>query len=120
VYRIAKRFDFDAAHQLTGLPEGHKCRRLHGHTYVVEIEAQAETLDGQGMVADYATLDPFGAWLRDHIDHRNLNEVLNTDMPTTEHVAEVCYGAAAVRCPGLQISAVRVWESSTTWAEYRP
>lgn len=35
MYRIGKRFMFEAAHHLPDLPEGHKCARLHGHSYTV-------------------------------------------------------------------------------------
>lgn len=118
MYRIAKRFDFDAAHQLTGLPDGHKCRRLHGHTYVVEVEVSGD-LDSRGMVADYAELEPFGRWLKETLDHRNLNDLM-VEPTTTEHVARRCYDAVRATCAYLNVTAVRVWESSTTWAEYRP
>jgi len=52
-YRIGKRFTFCASHQLEELPEGHPCRRLHGHTYQVEVVLAANTLNEAGMVIDF-------------------------------------------------------------------
>ena len=61
-YRIAKRFRFEAAHQLGGLPPNHPCSRLHGHSYAVEL-VLAGGLDARGFVVDYGDLAPFAAYL---------------------------------------------------------
>lgn len=54
MYVITKKLKFHAGHRLINLPPGHKCSRLHGHTYSVEVELGAEGLDGAGMVMDYS------------------------------------------------------------------
>jgi 6-pyruvoyltetrahydropterin/6-carboxytetrahydropterin synthase len=122
VYAIGKQFTFDAAHHLTGLPAGHKCSRLHGHTYTVEVELSAEALQPPGFVTDYGDLAPFKAYLDERLDHRDLNEVLAVE-PTSEHLAEHLFTWCArnlqPRVHGA-VTAVRVWESPTSWAEYRP
>ena len=62
-HTIGKRFSFEAGHRLGGLPEGHKCGRLHGHSYTVEVMLTATALSGPGFVADFAALDP----LKEHL-----------------------------------------------------
>ena len=49
-FTISKRFSFSASHALTAVPEGHKCRRTHGHNYEVEVVCAADELDERGMV----------------------------------------------------------------------
>jgi 6-pyruvoyltetrahydropterin/6-carboxytetrahydropterin synthase len=121
VYRIGKRFTFDAAHSLPGLPGGHKCARLHGHTYTVEVELAAGQLQAPGFVTDFGDLAPFRRYLDEHIDHRHLNEVLDAE-PTSENLARHFLAWCAQHIePGIQgrVAAVRVWETPTSWAEYR-
>lgn len=115
---IAKRFDFDAAHRLPHVPDGHKCKRMHGHTYVVEVVLTGEIeVDGpnQGMLVDYADLAK--AWEPVHaiLDHRVLNDIEGLDNPTTEVLAPFIWNMLVDALPLL--SAVRVFESATTWCE---
>lgn len=122
MYEIAKIFTFSASHQLEGLPEDHKCRRLHGHNYTVQIRLHADELDDQGFVTDFAELDRAARWLRETFDHRHLNDVM--DGPTTsERIAAMVYEQCAAGLLGrssVHLSAVRVSETASTWAEYRP
>lgn len=69
-FDISKDFPFSADHRLAGLPDGHKCARFHGHNYLVRVRLLAARTDRTGFVADYAALDPFGAWLAAEWDHR--------------------------------------------------
>jgi 6-pyruvoyltetrahydropterin/6-carboxytetrahydropterin synthase len=124
---IAKTFDFDAAHSLPFLPEGHKCRRLHGHTYRVEISVKGDQLDEFGMLLDYAKIAEAWAPLDALLDHRNLNEVEDLATSTTENLAawifQRVFGPlvdsleAAVDQDSIGVR-VRVYESSTTYAEF--
>jgi 6-pyruvoyltetrahydropterin/6-carboxytetrahydropterin synthase len=121
VYRIGKQFSFDAAHVLADLPAGHKCARLHGHTYTVEIELTASRLVPPGFVTDFADLAPFRRYLADTIDHRHLNDVLSVE-PTSENLARHFFTWCVTHLePGIpgRISAVRVSETPQSWAEYR-
>ncbi len=118
MYRIWKEFHFSASHQLTGVPEGHPCARLHGHNYVVEVELQSETLDSAGFVRDYLELGAFKAYVDDMLDHRHLNEVLGDHMVTAEQLARHFYDWCHARWP--EVCAVRVKETPKTTAEYRP
>lgn len=114
IYRIGKTFQFAASHQLTHLPEGHKCKRLHGHTYSVSVTLATQTLNEDGFVVDFAELDQIGAFIRENLDHQHLNAVL-AFMPTCELIAQFI----AEKFQALPIESVRVSESPSTWAEYR-
>lgn len=122
MYRIRKRFTFEAAHQLTNLPEGHKCARLHGHSYDVEIIVAAAELDEHGFVVDFADLGVLGRHLQASFDHRFINDVL--EVPSTcEHLARHLFdwSVAELSLPErVRVEAVRVSETAATWAEYRP
>jgi 6-pyruvoyltetrahydropterin/6-carboxytetrahydropterin synthase len=121
MFSIGKRFTFDAAHVLHGLPAGHKCGRLHGHTYTVELHLQADGLVAAGFVTDFADLAPFGRYLDEKFDHRLLNDVLAFE-PTSEALAAHLFAWCAEHlAPTLsgELVAVRVSETPSTWAEYR-
>ena len=89
-HMIRKRFSFEAAHRLAGLPEGHKCGRQHGHSYTVEVMLAATQLSGPGFVADFGDLDPLKEYLAGVFDHQDLNEVLDVE-PTSENLARVLF-----------------------------
>lgn len=84
-FTVSKRFAFEAAHSLPHLPEGHKCRNMHGHSYVVEIFCTGP-LDKRGFVIDYAEISEAVKPILDNLDHQNLNEVLPFDT-TAENIA---------------------------------
>lgn len=111
---IAKRFDFDAAHFLPHVPDGHKCKRMHGHTYCVEIVCHGEP-DARGMVLDYAELADAWKALHDILDHSVLNEIVDLENPTTEVLAPWILRRLFTKLHGL--ASVKVFESSTTWCE---
>lgn len=124
-FEIAKTFAFDAAHQLDHLPDTHKCSRLHGHTYRVEIRFKAQSLDANGFVIDYGDLRTFKEWIDQTLDHRNLNDVIAPETPTTaEHLAKWFYEVARDlyyhEWPRVTLQCVRVSETPNTWAEYSP
>lgn len=112
---ISKTFDFDAAHWLPKVPEGHKCKRLHGHTYRVEIRLTGP-LDERGMVVDYAEIAEAWQPLHDALDHRCLNEVPGLENPTTEVLVAWLLNRLRGHWP-VFLLAVRVYESSTTYCE---
>lgn len=121
-FTIAKRFSFSASHALTAVPEGHKCRRTHGHNYEVEIFCDADELDDRGMVVDYFDLDPVKQFIDDTVDHRHLNDVMPGET-TAERLAWWLFESLKTALPvevTARIVAVRVHETPKTWAEYRP
>src|SRR5262245_46487246 len=72
--RIGRSYRFESAHHLPLLPEGHKCRNLHGHNYRIDVIVQG-ALDERGFVKDFAEIDAEIMPLIKRIDHRLLNEV---------------------------------------------
>lgn len=115
-YQISKKFTFEASHQLHGLPEGHKCMRLHGHSYRVVVVLKSETLDEHGFVVDYGELGLLKNYIDKNLDHRHLNNALDIDNPTAEKIAEHLYQLCKKWWP--QTACVRVSETANTWAEY--
>ncbi len=118
-YSISKDFTFSASHQLTTLPAGHQCARLHGHNYVVRVELGADDLDEHGMVVDYAILDDLKQWIDDHLDHRHLNDVIS-EPPTAETLAAYCRVMVPTLPKNVLLLGVGVSETLKTWAWWRP
>jgi 6-pyruvoyltetrahydropterin/6-carboxytetrahydropterin synthase len=112
--KISKAFDFDAAHFLPNVPDGHKCKRLHGHTYRVEVILEGEP-DERGFVVDYAEIAEAWKPIHDVLDHRCLNDVPGLDNPSTEILAPWILERFVVALPDTVT--VRVYESSTTYCE---
>lgn len=118
IVTISKTFDFDAAHRLPSVPRGHKCRRMHGHTYRVEIVLSGE-VDRRGMVVDYAEIAAVWQRVHDKIDHRTLNKIRGLENPTTEILApwilrRVLRSPVASLRFRAAVEGVRVFESATT------
>lgn len=111
---ISKTFDFDAAHFLPNVPADHKCRRLHGHTYRVEVILRGEP-DARGFVVDYAEIAAAWKPIEAMLDHRLLNDIEGLENPSTEVLAPWIAHALLDALPLLH--AVRVFESSTTYCE---
>lgn len=116
MYTISKQFSFEASHRLDHLPPDHKCHALHGHSYRVEVVLESRELDERGFVRDYGELAPLRGFVEEKLDHKHLNDAI--DGPTTaENLARYIYEFAHGLWP--EVTAVRVSETSNTWAEYR-
>jgi 6-pyruvoyltetrahydropterin/6-carboxytetrahydropterin synthase len=87
---LSRTYTFEAAHQLPNVPEGHKCGRVHGHSYrvtlVVRGPVQTEGPEA-GMVVDFARIDRHAAPLVKELDHTMLNDHVGLQNPTSEHLA---------------------------------
>ncbi len=116
MYRISKEFHFSASHIIDGLPEGHKCGRLHGHNYKVRIYLAAHELDEVGFVLDFGDLAPFKQLINDELDHLHLNDVLIG--PTTAEGLAYWLALRASDMFGDFVEKVRVWETDKAWGEY--
>lgn len=117
MFIITKHFPFSASHQIPKLPSTHRCSRLHGHNYTVEVELRSETLNEIGFVRDYSELDALKNYIDEKFNHRHLNEVVGDDFTTAEHLAWHFYDWCKTQWP--EVSAVRVSENINTCAEYR-
>lgn len=115
---IAKRFTFDAAHFLPCMPEGHKCRGMHGHTYEAEIRL-AGYPDDRGILVDFDDIAKAWAPIHALIDHKVLNEVPGLSTPSTEVLVCWLFERIAETEIGKYLSSLRVSESSSTWAEIK-
>lgn len=84
---IWKEFTFDSAHLLPNVPPGHKCGRLHGHTFRVRIEVTGEVCVNSGWVVDFADIKHEWKKLEGLLDHEFLNGVPGLENPTSENIA---------------------------------
>jgi 6-pyruvoyltetrahydropterin/6-carboxytetrahydropterin synthase len=85
--QIFKEFTFEAAHRLPCVPADHKCSRLHGHSYRVEVHIAGPVEPEFGWVTDFADIKEAFSTVHDKLDHRYLNEVDGLENPTSENVA---------------------------------
>ncbi len=114
---LRRTFQFEAAHLLPHLPETHKCRRLHGHSFQVEIVVTGEVDPAFGWVMDYADVKAAFKPLWERLDHYYLNEVKGLENPTSENLAIWIWSELKPRLPML--SEVVVAETCTAKCVYR-
>ncbi len=84
---VFKEFTFDSAHFLPHVPEGHKCRRMHGHTYRVRVYVQGPLHPQLGWVLDFADIKAAWKPLEEMLDHRVLNDIPGLENSTAENLA---------------------------------
>ena len=114
---LRKTFQFEAAHLLPKLPKSHKCRRLHGHSFVVEVVVAGECDANLGWVMDYASISEAFKPIWKRLDHRYLNEIPGLKNPTSENIAIWIWRRLQPRLPLL--SEVVVAETCTARCVYR-
>jgi 6-pyruvoyltetrahydropterin/6-carboxytetrahydropterin synthase len=84
---IFKQFTLEAAHRLPHVPQGHKCGRLHGHSFRVEIHVKGDVDRRTGWVIDYADIKEAFKPFEAQLDHSFLNEIEGLENPTSENIA---------------------------------
>ncbi len=114
---IFKEFTIEAAHWLPHVPEGHKCRRMHGHSFRVRISVVGPVDDRLGWVIDFADIKAAYQSIEDQLDHRCLNDVPGLENPTSENLARWIWTRLQPQLPGL--SKVMVRETCTSGCVYR-
>jgi 6-pyruvoyltetrahydropterin/6-carboxytetrahydropterin synthase len=114
---LRKQFRFEAAHRLPKTPEGHKCRRLHGHSYRVTVEVSGECDPELGWLIDYADIKEAFQPLWEQLDHHYLNEVEGLENPTSEVLCKWIWDRLKPTLPLLSL--VIVHETCTSTAHYR-
>ncbi len=114
---LRKSFQFEAAHLLPNLPKSHKCRRLHGHSFRVEIAIEGECDPQLGWVMDYADIKTAFRPLWEKLDHFYLNEIPGLENPTSESLAIWIWRKLKRRLP--QLSEVVVAETCSARCVYR-
>ncbi|WP_433082375.1 6-carboxytetrahydropterin synthase QueD [Dactylosporangium sp. CA-052675] len=113
---IFREFTFEAAHQLPSVPVGHKCARLHGHSYRVEVHVGGDVDPVTGWVMDFGDIKKAFQPLHDQLDHYYLNEVPGLKNPTSEVLARWIWDRLIDQLP---LSAVVVRETCTSGCVYR-
>jgi len=117
IVELKKEYRFEAAHHLPRVPQGHKCARVHGHSYRVELHARGPVDPQTGWLVDFAVLDDSWATLHSRFDHHNLNDVPGLENSTCENLAAYIWQMLRPRVP--QLSAVTVWETADASCTYR-
>jgi 6-pyruvoyltetrahydropterin/6-carboxytetrahydropterin synthase len=113
---LFRELTFEAAHRLPNVPAGHKCARLHGHSFRVEVRVAGNVSPEQGWVMDFADISRAFSPLRDQLDHHYLNEVPGLENPTSENLAVWIWDRL---CGALPLVAVTVRETCASGCVYR-
>ncbi|MBX5480240.1 MAG: 6-carboxytetrahydropterin synthase QueD [Myxococcaceae bacterium] len=113
---IFKEFTFEAAHRLPNVPSGHKCARLHGHSYRVALHVRGPIGETSGWIMDFADLKAAWEPLHAVLDHYYLNEVEGLENPTSEVLARWIWRRLKPSLPAL--SRVVVRETCTSGCSY--
>jgi 6-pyruvoyltetrahydropterin/6-carboxytetrahydropterin synthase len=114
---IFREFTFEAAHRLPNVPEGHKCARLHGHSYKVIVHVEAPVDPESGWVMDFGDLKKAFKPLEAKLDHYYLNDIEGLENPTSEVLARWIWERLKPTLPDL--SALTVRETCTSGCTYR-
>lgn len=114
---IIKSFRFEAAHYLPKLPETHKCRRMHGHSFRFDVHVEGALDPELGWVMDFGDISRLVKPLVEELDHYLLNEIPGLENPTSEVIAVWIWNRLKPGLPGL--SRIVVYETCTARCEYR-
>ena len=104
---IFTEFTFEAAHRLPNAPEGHKCGRLHGHSFRVAVHVKGSVDDEVGWVMDFSDIERAFEPLFDQLDHSYLNEIEGLSNPTSENLARWIWLRLQPSLPRLERIVVR-------------
>lgn len=116
VMDIYKEFDFEAAHRLPNAPPGHKCARLHGHSFRVRVQIRDRVDPRSGWVMDFGDIKAAFKPLLDQLDHYYLNEIPGLENPTSENLARWIWKRLKPALPRL--ARVEVRETCTSGCVY--
>ena len=114
---LVKEFTFEAAHWLPTFPDAHKCRRLHGHSFRVEVHIAGLVDPGRGFLLDFGDIKSAYEPVRRELDHYCLNEISGLENPTSEMLAHWIWQRLKPRLP--ELAAIVVHETCTSRCEYR-
>ena len=114
--RIFKEFTFDSAHFLPNVPEDHKCRNMHGHTYRLKIWIEDKPDPNLGWVMDFAVLKQIVKPVVAQLDHKCMNNVPGLENPTCEQIAIWIWNQLKPALPKL--ATVELHETPTSGVIY--
>lgn len=113
---IFRAFTIEAAHRLPNVPQGHKCSRLHGHSFRIELHISGDVDAHTGWVMDFADVKSAFQPIYDRLDHHYLNEIAGLENPTSENLARWIWAETKKSLP--QLSKVVVHETCTSGCVY--
>lgn len=113
---IYKAFTIEAAHRLPNLPDEHKCSRLHGHSFRIEIHVSGDVNQTTGWVIDFADISAAFKPLFEQLDHYYLNDIEGLENPTSENLAKWVWDKLKDELP--QLSSVVIQETCTAGCIY--
>jgi 6-pyruvoyltetrahydropterin/6-carboxytetrahydropterin synthase len=114
--RLTKTCRFEAAHLLPTFPEGHKCRRLHGHSFRFDVVVSGDVDPKLGYLIDFGEIKKVTDPLIQRLDHYYLNDIEGLSNPTSENLARWLYDRLKPHIPIL--AAIIVYETCTSACEY--
>lgn len=114
---LVKEYRFEAAHRLPNVPAGHKCARLHGHSFCFEVQVRGPVDARTGWFIDYGVLDEVVRPLVQRLDHTNLNEIEGLANPTSEVLARWLFDRIRTEVPALV--AITLYETADARCIYR-
>lgn len=114
--KITQAFTFEAAHRLPRVPETHRCHRLHGHSYRIEVTLDGPVNPETGFVIDFFEVEAAFDPLLKRLDHYCLNDIEGLENPTAENIAVWIWQRTRPVLPLL--SKIKVFETPDCWAEY--
>jgi len=117
IVRLSKSFRFEAAHELPTFPEGHKCRRLHGHSFRFDVIVEGEVAEEKGYLIDYGDIKRVTDPIVRRLDHYYLNEIEGLENPTSEVIARWIWRQLKPQLPLL--ASIVVHETCSSTCEYR-
>lgn len=115
--RLVKTFTFEAAHRLPSFPEGHKCRRLHGHSYRVDVVVAGDVDPARGYLIDFGDVKAACEPVRQRLDHYYLNEIEGLENPTAEILAAWLWSRLKPVLP--QLTEIVIHETCMSRCEFR-
>lgn len=116
-FELRKTFQIEAAHRLPNLPEGHKCRRLHGHSFRIEIAVEGASDPKLEWLMDYADISKAFKPIYEELDHNYLNEIQGLENPTSENIAKWIWKRLKPSLPMLK--EIVIAETCTSRCIYR-
>lgn len=109
---IYKEFSFDSAHFLPHVPDGHKCKNMHGHTYKLRVCLKGEPDENLGWIMDFKELKDHVCPVIDLLDHKLINDVKGLENPTAENITVWIWKQIQPLLP--QLSRIELYETPTT------
>ena len=113
---IYKEFSFDSAHFLPNVPEGHKCKNMHGHTYRLRVCIAGEPDPHLGWLMDFKDLKDCVGKVIDQLDHKLINDIKGLENPTAENITLWIWKQIQPELPLL--SRIELYETPTTGVIY--